>query len=240
MTFDKVPQEPSLSDLLRELKKDIFLSLNCHAVGIVQSFDSSNQTIQATIAYKKTFYELSSDGENYNEVLRDYPVLIDCPAIVIGGGSFSLKMPIKKGDECLVIFNDRSIDRWFKGGQVTSLESSRKHSFSDAIVLVGLNSLANSLEGYEEDKVVLGDGTHNLKLGGDESVLEMGDTVLKLASKVTLENSAENLNTVLQDILTAIQAITVSGVTSGGAVSGPPSNAADFATLATRLGSLLE
>jgi hypothetical protein len=240
MEFNKVPQEPKFTDALKELKKDIFLTLNCHAIGFVQSFDTTNQTIKATIAYKKTFYELEPDGETFKKVLRDYPVLIDCPAIVMGGGNVSLKMPIKEGDECLVIFNDRSIDRWFEGGQSVELESSRLHSFSDAIVLVGLNSLKNSLEGYEDDKAVLGDETASLKVGNGDASINASDTIVKVAEKVQIENSAENLNTVLQEILTAIQAITVSGVTPGGGVSGAPANAAAFATLATRLGSLLE
>lgn len=235
----KIPSDPSLADLLNLMKKDIFLSLNCHAIGKVEIFNPANQTVQATMAYKKTFVKIENGSES--EVLVDYPILLDCPAVVIGGGPFSIKMPITKGDECLILFNDRSIDKWFQSGQVTSLDSSRMHSFSDAFVLVGLHSTANPLVGYDPSMAIMGDGVHDVKLGSGEASLNVGTTVVKAGlAKVTLENQIESLNAILQDLVTQIKLITVSGVTPGSGSSAVPVNSPAFTLIATRLGALLE
>lgn len=239
MVSGKKPSEPKLADVLSQLKKDIFLSLNCHAIGKVEVFNPANQTVTATMAYKKTFIKFENGSES--ETLVDYPIMLDCPAVVIGGGPFSLKMPISPGDECLILFNDRSIDKWFESGQVGALDSSRLHSFSDAIVLVGLRSSANSLSGYSLTEAIMGDGTHDLKLGGGNASLNAGTTVVKAGvSQILLTNAIESLNDILQDLMTELQTLTVTGVTSGPGTSGPPANVANLVLIATRLGVLLE
>ncbi|CAK9250669.1 unnamed protein product [Sphagnum jensenii] len=71
-------------------------------------------------------------------------------------------MPIAQGDQCLILFNDRSIDNWFTSGQVQPLASSRLHSFSDGIALVGLNYLNNGvtkLTNYDSTRAVLRNST---------------------------------------------------------------------------------
>jgi hypothetical protein len=69
----------------------------------------------------------------------EYPVLVDCPYFVLQGGGAYIDMPISAGDYCLVLFNDRDIDNWWSTANVADPASTRKHSFSDAIALVGLN-----------------------------------------------------------------------------------------------------
>ena len=239
MESGKKPSDPKLADVLKQLKKDIFLSLNCHAIATVEVFNPANQTITASMAYKKTFLKFQNGQES--ETLVDYPVMLDCPAVVIGGGPFSLKMPISPGDECLILFNDRSIDKWFEAGQVTALGSSRLHSFSDAIALVGINSSKNSLSGYSLTQAIMGDGTHDLKLGEGEASLNVGTTVVKAGvSQILLTNAIESLGTILQDLMTELQLLTVTGVTTGPAASGPPANVANLILIANRLGVLLE
>ena len=235
MSFTKENHDPSLKDLFDLNKKDTFLSMNCHAIGIVEEFDLSNQTVKARIAYKKTFYQ--KEGKNYKEVLVDYPFLIDCPAIVISGGPFSLKMPIKRGDECLVLFNDRSIDKWFESGSVLQLDSDRLHSFSDGIVLVGLRSLARSIEGFDNEKVKLGDETHDLVLGAGEATLKSGSSVVSVKEKIMIKNSSKNLNTLLQDLIGLIETMALNS--SMGPAMGLV-NPAHFTAIKAEIGELLE
>lgn len=235
---NKKPVDPTLKDLLDIMKKDIFLSLNCHHIGQIQEFDNEKQTARVTVSYKKTFFEKNAKGQ-YAPVLKDYPILLDCPVVVLSGGDFSIKIPIKKGDDCLVLFNDRDIDNWFRSGQVAALASPRLHSISDGIALVGINSLKSSLAGYDEDRMI---------------IEKEGKGSIAIGDKLRLENDARNLNTVLQSILTELQTLTtnlalltVSGVTPGAGTSAVPVNAAaitasgtQLGVLATQLGELLE
>lgn len=157
--LNAVPTDPNLSDLLNLLKKEIFIDLNCHHLATVQSFNPGNQTITATINYSKTIFQLNAQTQLYDPIQIAYPLLIDMPAIVLGGGGFNVTFPISQGDQCVVMFNDRSIDNWLQSGQTGPLNSSRTHSFSDGMVLVGLNYLtgANStgLTNFDSARAVL-------------------------------------------------------------------------------------
>ena len=71
--------------------------------------------------------------------VADYPLLLDCPVVVLQGGGAYIDLPIAEGDYCLVLFNDRNIDTWWDTGNVVVPRNRRKHSLSDGIALVGIN-----------------------------------------------------------------------------------------------------
>ncbi len=180
--------ETALSDVLNLLKKEIFLDLNCHHLGTIQSFDSDKQTATATVNYPKTFFKFNVATNLYDAVQINYPLLIDMPAIILGGGNSNLTFPITQGDQCLILFNDRSIDNWFQSGQVSPLNSPRAHSFSDGIVLVGLNYLmgssATKLTDYDTERAVLRNGTTGVGVG-EEQVLIYNETNGHLGASFT-------------------------------------------------------
>ncbi len=178
-----IPNEVELQDVLNLLKKDIFLNFNCHHLGTIQSFNSTVQTATATINYKKTYSQPDLTGV-YQSVLVDYPVLIDCPVMCLGGGLGSLTFPISQGDECLVLFNDRDIDNWFSGNLNGSVATPRLHSFSDAIIIVGVRSMANVILDYDDDAAVLRYGLNKVSINEERFKAE-------LISGVTLEISAD-------------------------------------------------
>src|SRR5690606_13368617 len=112
-----------------------------------------------TINYKKTYYRLNAATGLYAPLLMDYPILVDCPVIALGGAAAALTFPITKGDECLVLFNDRDMDNCFQVGSGSANAAPRLHSFADGIVLVGLRSLAKVLTNYDTQRAVLRNGT---------------------------------------------------------------------------------
>lgn len=232
LPFTTAPADPQLKDVLDQLKKNIFLSLNCHHIGTIQSFDAVKQTATVTINYKKTINQLDVKTGVYAPVLRDYPVCVDSPVIVLGGGTTALTFPIQQGDECLVLFNDRDMDNWFSGIMNTGVNSVRQHSFADSIVLVGLRSMPNVLSDYDTTRAVLRNGT---------TVVGVGATLIKIANAVT------SLGAQLQDLITAIENLVVNPgtmnvggtpVTGTGTVSSTV--APTLSTISTELGGLLE
>lgn len=130
------------------------MQLNCHQVGEIVSFDPTTQTAEVQIKMLKT----------YNGELKDYPVLIDCPCIILGGCKGRITFPISAGDSCLVLFNDRDIDNWFSGGQKMQPRTERKHNFSDAIALVGPRNLQNKITDYFVEGAELKYGNSSIKL----------------------------------------------------------------------------
>lgn len=228
---------PSVGDFLNDLKRDIFLSLKCHDIGTIQEIDFSKQTVSVSINYKKTMVELNKSGE-YRQAAKEYPLLLDVPFVSLRGGQSGLTLPIKKGDTCLVFYNDRAIDDWFSTGAVTQVSSTRLHSMSDGIALVGVNSLSNLIQGYDSDRAVL----YN------------GQTKVAVGAKIEISNSDQNLKILLQNLISKIEdlctqtaAIQVTGVTSGSGTSGPPQNApqisaiiSELTSISSNIGGLLE
>jgi hypothetical protein len=228
--FAPSKSDPNLADLLDLLKKDILLNFSSHHIGMIQSFNAVTQTATATINYKKTRFKFQTATGLFAPTLVDYPVLIDCPVISLGGGSSALTFPIVQGDECLIFFNDRDIDNWFQGAGGGACATLRLHSFSDAIILVGVRSLAHVLPAYDTVRAVLRNGAGGLTMVG------VGPTLIKIANATTTLNTLlQSLITDIQNLVTQVAAITVTGVTTGGGVSGVPFNAAAITAIAAQL-----
>ena len=228
--LNAMPSDPGLTDALSLLKKDVMLNLNAHHIATIQSFDSVRQVATATINYKKTYFRLNKATGIYDPVLVDFPLLIDCPVISLGGGTAALTFPIQQGDECLVLFNDRDLDNWFQGSNSSGVATQRLHSFSDGIILVGLRSLAHVLPAYDMLRVVLRNGV------GGTTMVGVGAVLIKIANNTTTLNTLlQNLVINIQNLVAQTAAITVTGITTGGAVSGPPFNAVAIAAVAAQL-----
>lgn len=208
-----VPNEPELKDVLDLLKKDILLKTNCHALVTVQSFDSNKQTATATVNYKRTYFQPDPTTGIYGPVLVDYPVMADCPVFFLGGGNGVTTYPVGKGDEALALFNDRDMDNWFAGSSSSAVATPRLHSFSDAILLVGVRSLANVITGFNASsaefrtksgsaRVIVNDDYVRLILPESNMTLEIdSEGHLKV-----LNANGEDLITSLYNILTTATA----------------------------------
>jgi hypothetical protein len=194
-SFAPFTSDLALADVLDIFKQNLLANFNCHHLAVIQSFNSANQTVTANINYTRTVYNLQGNtktGQVAQVLLAqqiNYPLLVDVPVIVLGGGGCHLTFPIKQGDQALILFNDRSIDSWFQNGQIGNLSSPRTHSFSDGIALVGLNSLNSSIPNYDTTRAVLQNGTTGVGVG---------------ASKVKIYNATGSLGVALQSLLTAL------------------------------------
>lgn len=100
-----------------------------------------------------------------------------------------------------------------------------------AVALFDSNPTGVAIYIEEVDKVVQPNGT------SIELSTEGGALISAEDDKISIANRSEDLLTILDDLLAAIQAITVP---TGTGPSGVPSNAADFAQIAIRIKSLLK
>lgn len=158
----------SLASLLELQRLNTLNTTNCHQVGEIVSFNPSTQTAEVQI---KMSYVINGE-------IKQYPVLLDCPCVVLGGGDGRITFPIAPGDSCLVLFNDKDMDNWYASGQTMLPNTERMHSISDAIALVGIRNKQNKITDY------LTDGTE-LKYGG--STIKLKD------NKVTITNGTAQL-----------------------------------------------
>lgn len=219
---------PGLKDLLNAFKIDTQLSINCHAVATIQSITTNDANgllvVSATINYSRTYFDRQPNG-TYQAKLVDYPQLVDCPLVVLGGGSTALTFPVSKGDQCLILFNDRDLNNWFAGASSGPVASARLHSFTDAIALVGFQ------------KITSYDDTHALLTNGEA---EVGVPADPASTQVRIANSTTTLNTLLGDLITAIKNISTTNAVVGAPCLISPASQAVLDGVATNLSQLLE
>lgn len=217
--------DPNLTDLLSLFMRQIKLDLNCCHIGTVQSFDSTKQTASVTINYTKSY----SSGTQMNTVKQvSYPLVADCPIVVLGGGSSYVSFPISPGDECMVLFNDRDIDNWFSFSTVGApVATGRLHSFSDGLIIVGVRSKNNFITNFDTARAIF----------GNKNSAYVGVS----ATKVKIANQTKNLETILQNLITALDNLKID-VASFGVATGTVSatSISDLNAVAADLGALLE
>ena len=98
---------------------------------IVESFDPEKQTVSVQPAITENIRV----GEEAAKTAR-LPILTDIPICFPRAGGYSITLPIKKGDECLLVFADMCIDGWWQSGGVQDQMETRRHDLSDAFAII--------------------------------------------------------------------------------------------------------
>ena len=103
--------------------------------GVIIKYDATTMTAEVQPAIKTTV--INPDG---TQTLVNTAPIHDVPVHFPGGGGHLLTFPVKTGDECLLMFSQRSIDHWFQLGGVQTPSDLRMHDINDCIAMVGLRS----------------------------------------------------------------------------------------------------
>lgn len=141
--MDQRERSESLEDVFRVAIKGALAGVWTALPGTIESFDASLQTasVQPTI-------QAQVRGPTGETKLVNMPLLLDCPVNFPGGGDTVATFPVRKGDECLVIFASRCIDSWWQSGGVQPPATLRMHNLSDGMVLVGFRSKPHKITGF--------------------------------------------------------------------------------------------
>lgn len=180
---------PDLISVLDTYNRAMLADLNCVQVATIVAFDPTKLTAKVKIAMKQARIMPDKEG-NPVETYYDYPIISDCPVWIYTGGQAFISMPIQVGDECLLMFNDRDIGTWLTTGSTSQKPPSKRlHSYSDAIVLVGLHSAAKPIEGYSLTDIVL---------------KGIGQAKIEINDKVGISNPSTSLKEALNDLCSAL------------------------------------
>lgn len=181
-------------DDIFDLKLNQFsANINCIQIGKIESYDVNSQACEIQIQVKRRLD---------NQII-DYPLLVECPVIILQGGKGFLEFPISQGDYCLVLFNDRDIENWYVNGSYKEPKTKRKHSLSDGFALVGINPKISvlNLDGEnvnlwgpgESDRIqIKPDGKIEVGSGGAAAARE-NDPIELLMSAVDIQTLAVSL-----------------------------------------------
>lgn len=101
-------------------------------------------------------------------VEREMPVFPEVLPLTLQGGGSYIKFPIAVGDSVLLIFCERSFDRWYASDGDGLPYEQRMHDYSDAVAIVGMNPAASAI-GNVATTAINGDVNMvgNLDLTGD-------------------------------------------------------------------------
>lgn len=133
--------------------------------GIIENFNAEEQTVTVQPALRE---EISLS--DYSKQIIQLPLLLDVPICIPRAGGYSITFPIKKGDECLVIFNDMCLDAWWSYGNIQNQLEKRRHDLSDAIAILAPISQPKRLSNYSEDSLQIrkDDGSSYIELKNGE------------------------------------------------------------------------
>jgi len=152
------------------------------------------------------------------------PVVPDVPVVWPRSGGAQMTMPVRRGDTVLLVFTDRSIDRWLaQGGNVTP-DDRRQHDLSDAVAVPGLVPFADfgGVEPSEnnDDVLVRYDGSQvRLKPNGAVEV-ETANTVEVSTGHVTINAPVQINGNVTVDGDVVASGVSLVSHTHGGVVEG--------------------
>ena len=198
----------TMTDALRTAIRNGEIAINCCLPGRIESYDASTQ--KASV--KPLLRRLDRDGTEQSR-----PIITNVPVVWPRAGGAAMTMPVERGDGVMVLFSDRSLDRWLsRGGEVTP-DDRRVHDYSDAIAVPGLVPFADA-EGHDDGGLVVGypDGAR-AKLSDD--------------GKVAIGNDAEELLALFGELLEAL----ISATTATAIGSQPLSEVPTFEQIRQRL-----
>ena len=226
--------EPDLRDILENLKEDIFYEFNCHKVGVIQSFNTDNQTASIKLIDKGIRKTSGKD------IIQEFSLLQDCPIVINKGLNGGLTMPISIGDTCLVLFNDRDIDNWFDNGLSQRPNTRRSHDLADAIAIVGIRNQVNKITNFNNNATELNYLTNKISLDNSKiKLLNNSGGEINLDDKLELKNTAENLKGIIDELITIINNLKCVDPISGN-LSIDSGTSSSLSTLSSRVNNLLK
>lgn len=148
--------------------------------GKITKYDSTQRKAEVLPLIKKHY----NDG-----TIIEFKPITNVPVMFYGAGSAGMRLPAKqiKGQTCLLVFCERSIDFWLKKDIVSEPGSKRKFDLTDAIALLSVNSFhkdrkdsgGDNLEIYFKESVI------RIKENGS---IEIGiDTFRKLVNEAFMD-----------------------------------------------------
>lgn len=188
---DNVNETPTLAQVIQQTVEARLCDLHTAMPGRILSYDAATQKAKVQPELKRKF----RDGS-----LVDPPVIPDVPVAMPRAGKAFLSLPLKQGDQVLLIFGERSLDTWKQnGGSVDPSTESRKHDYSDAYAIPGGYPFSNPAPMDPNDLILVNDQSKiTLKSGGKFNFEKIGgDEILDILIQWMEINQSAVTNTML-------------------------------------------
>ena len=136
--------------------------------GVIESYDSETGLARVRPSLKER-----SGSETQ---ASSYPIITGVPVVFPRTKTVGIKLPLKRGDSGVILFSERSLERWIaSGGGEVDPEDTRKFHLSDGMFIPGLYPKGQTLRGKgSSDDLELINGTTSImvKPDGFEAVVK--------------------------------------------------------------------
>lgn len=120
--------EYNLLDVINLAIRQKLVDTRTACPAIVEKYDHNKQRLRVRLSINR----------GYQQYKFDDIILEDVPAVFSRHGNAGLSYPIKKGDQVLLLFNDRDLSQWKKSGSGFCPTSNELHPLSGAVAIAGL------------------------------------------------------------------------------------------------------
>ena len=186
---------PTMSKIMDQATDKMAYDLKVAAPAIVIRYDKDKMLADVRPQFKKKYL----DGE-----ILSSPIIYNVPVIQPRAGGAYIHLPIKKGHQVMLVWADRSLEKWLTSGGEVDPEDKRKHHISDAVAYPGGYPFNDTVAVDNGDDVIIRNGNE----GGGRCEVRV-----KPNNHIQVQNSTNELVKVLTDILKHIrEAKTITGV----------------------------
>jgi hypothetical protein len=133
-------RSPELSEVLDLVRGSAVADVRVAMPGRVVRWDAAKQQVDVAPVIRNAY----EDEDGVRQV-EDMPVIPSVPVVFPGGGGFRVTFPIAVGDHVLLVFSDKSLDKWLAVGGNVDPGDDHLHNLSDAIAIPGLHDFAHPL-----------------------------------------------------------------------------------------------
>lgn len=126
---------PSLAQVLKDAIEGRLSEVNTTMPATIESYDDETGFADVSPCIQRIY-----DGET---APVDRPVIKNVPVVFPRGGGALIKFDLQEGDEVVLHFSQRSLDRWKTTGGKVDPQDTRKFHISDCFATPGGTSMAN-------------------------------------------------------------------------------------------------
>ncbi len=155
-------QDERIERMLQALQFNTHVAIPC----VVQSFNATQRTVEC----QPTIRERVINEDNVITYVN-YPVLVNVPVCFPQSTNAGITFPISRGDECIVLFQDGSIDNWWLKGNVQNPVEQRRHDLSDGIAIFGVNNQSKQQIPYNANALTLSYKNNVVKITENDVII---------------------------------------------------------------------
>lgn len=122
--------DPTLSEVIKKAIDQTLINIHTSMPGVIESYDPATGLASVKPSLKRKYA-----GETES---TEYPVVSGVPVIFPRVANAFLRVPVAKGDNVLLVFSERSLDKWMEKGGAVAPEDPAKFGLNDAVAILGL------------------------------------------------------------------------------------------------------